>query len=91
MIAEFSREFGRYLTRLKMKDGRGLSLYSFRHGAADALRRAGHLDQEFGFILGHTSATMTGRYGILPQGMLKQRVELVNSIAYPGLKIDHLY
>ncbi|MBZ9757865.1 site-specific integrase [Mesorhizobium sp. ESP6-5] len=91
MIAEFSREFGRYLTRLGMKNGRGLSLYSFRHGAADALRRAGHLDEQFGFILGHSSASMTGRYGIMPQGMLQQRVELVNSIAYPGLKIDHLY
>lgn len=90
MVADFSRDFGRYLTRLKMKDGRGLSLYSFRHGAADALRRAGHLDEQFGFILGHTKATMTGRYGIMPQGMLEQRVELVNSIAYPGLKIDHL-
>ncbi|WP_353640817.1 DUF6538 domain-containing protein [Mesorhizobium sp. WSM2239] len=91
MIAEFSREFGRYLTRLEMKDGRGLSLYSFRYGAADALRRAGHLDEQFGFILGHTSGTMTGRYGIMPQGMLKQRVELVNSIAYPKLDLTHLH
>lgn len=90
MIAEFSREFGRYLTRIGIKDGRGLSLYSFRHGAADALRRAGYLDEQFGFILGHTSGSMTGRYGIMPQGMLQQRVELVNAIAYPGLKIDHL-
>lgn len=90
MIAEFSREFGRYLTRMGLKDGRGLSLYSFRHGAADALRRAGYLDEQFGFILGHTSGTMTGRYGIMPQGMLEQRVELVNAIAYPGLNIDHL-
>ncbi|MES0167810.1 site-specific integrase [Mesorhizobium sp. M0027] len=90
MIAEFSREFGRYLIRLEMKVGRGLSLYSFRHGAADALRRAGHLDEQFGFILGHTSATMTGRYGIMPQGMLQQRVDLVNSIAYPGLDLKHL-
>jgi integrase len=90
MVADFSRDFGRYLTRLGMKDGRGLSLYSFRHGVADALRRAGPLDHEFGFILGHTSHTMTGRYGVLPQGMLQQRVDLVNSIAYPGLKIDHL-
>jgi len=90
MIADFSREFGRYLTRLGLKDGRGLSLYSFRHGTADALRRAGYLDEQFGFILGHTSATMTGRYGIMPQGMLQQRVELVNAIAYPGLQIDHL-
>jgi integrase len=90
MIAEFSREFGRYLTRLGMKDGRGLSLYSFRHGAADALRRASYLDEQFGFILGHTSGTMTGRYGQLPQGMLEQRVELVNAIKYPGLELRHL-
>jgi integrase len=90
MIAEFSREFGRYLTRLGMKDGRGLSLYSFRHGAVDALRRAGYLDENFGYILGHTKGTMTGRYGNLPQGMLEQRVELVNAIAYPDLRLDHL-
>lgn len=90
MIADFSREFGRYLIRIGMKTGRGLSLYSFRHGAADALRRAGHLDEQFGFILGHTGGTMTGRYGIMPQGMLEQRVELVNSISYPNLKIDNL-
>lgn len=90
MIAAFSRDFPRYLTKIGLKEGRGLSLYSFRHGAADALRRAGFLDEQFGFILGHTSGTMTQRYGTLPQGMLEQRVELVNSISYPGLMIDHL-
>lgn len=90
MIATFSRDFPRYLTKIGLKEGRGLSLYSFRHGAADALRRAGFLDEQFGFILGHTSGTMTQRYGTLPQGMLEQRVELISSIAYPGLMIDHL-
>ncbi len=30
------------------------------------------------------------RYGTLPQGMLEQRVEFINAIAYPGLKLDHL-
>lgn len=90
MMADVSREFGRYMTRIGMKEGRGLSLYSFRHGAADALRRAGYLDAQFGFILGHAEASMTGRYGIMPQGMLEQRVELVNAIAYPGLNLDHL-
>lgn len=90
MIAEFSREFARYLIRIGLKDGRGLSLYSFRHGAADALRRAGHLDEQFGFILGHTGATMTGRYGVMPQGMLEQRVALIESIAYPDLDIMYL-
>lgn len=90
MIADFSREFGRYLIRIGMKTGRGLSLYSFRHGAADALRRAGYLDENFGFILGHTKASTTGIYGIMQQGVLEQRVELVNAIAYPDLKLDHL-
>lgn len=90
MMSDFSREFGKYLTRIGLKVGRGLSLYSFRHGAADALRRAGYLDDQFGFILGHAKGSMTGRYGILPQGMLQLRVELVNAISYPGLKLDHL-
>jgi integrase len=90
MMADLSREFGRYLTKIGLKEGRGLSLYSFRHGAADALRRAGFLDQQFGFILGHTEASMTGKYGIMPQGMLEQRVELVNAIQYPKLNLDHL-
>jgi integrase len=90
MIADFSRDFPRYLTKIGLKDGRGLSLYSFRHGATDALRRAGFLDEQFGFILGHTSGTMTQRYGTLPQGMLEQRVELINAIAYPGLDLTHL-
>ncbi len=90
MLADLSREFGRYLTRIGLKAGRGLSLYSFRHGAADALRRGGFLDQEFGFILGHTEGSMTGRYGIMPQGMIERRAELVNAIAYPGLNLDHV-
>lgn len=91
MIADFSRDFGRYLERISVKDGKGLSLYSFRHGAADAFRRAGYLNEQFGMILGHAKRDMTGQYGIVPQGILQHRVELVNSISYPGLKIDHLY
>lgn len=90
MMADFSRDFPRYLTKVGIKEGRGLSLYSFRHGVADALRRAGFLDEQFGFILGHTSGTMTQRYGTLPQGMLEQRVELINSISYPNLELRHL-
>jgi len=90
MMADVSREFGRYLEKIGLKQGRGLSLYSFRHGAADALRRAGYLDNQFGFILGHAEPSMTGRYGIMPQGMLEERVKLVNAIAYGDLNLDHL-
>lgn len=91
MMADFSRDFPRYLTKIGLKNGRGLSLYSFRHGVADALRRAGYLDEQFGFILGHVAGTMTQRYGTLPQGMIEQRAELINSITYPGLILGHLH
>lgn len=90
MMADFSREFSRYLTRIRLKQGRGISLYSFRHGAADALRRAGYLDEQFGMILGHTQGTTTGRYGILAHGILRQRAELIDAIDYPGLDLSHL-
>ncbi|MBF2716878.1 site-specific integrase [Agrobacterium vitis] len=91
MIADFSREFGRYLTRIGVKKGRGISLYSFRHGAFDAMRRAGFLDEQFNFIFGHVSGNKVTRgYGVLPQGVLEKRVELVNAISYPGLCLQHL-
>lgn len=90
MLADFSRMFSRYLTSLKIKEGRGYSQYSFRHGAADALRRAGYLDHEFKFLMGHGDTSMTGRYGMMPQGMLEKRSELVNAISYPGLDLSHL-
>jgi integrase len=91
MIADFSREFGRYLTKIGVKKGRGFSLYSFRHGAFDALRRAGYRDEEFGYIFGHVSGNIVTRgYGVLPQGMLQQRVDLIKVISYSGLEIDHL-
>lgn len=90
MMADFSRMFSRYLSGLGIKNGRGYSQYSFRHGAADALRRAGYLDHEFKFLMGHGDTSMTGRYGMIPQGLLEKRVELINAIAYPGLDIEHL-
>ena len=49
----------------KYTDGRGYSQYSFRHGAADALRRAGYLERDFGFLMGHGDNNMTGRYGMM--------------------------
>ena len=91
MAATFSRDFGRYLAKNGITEGRGLSLYSFRHGVIDALRRAEFMDEYFAMIVGHTKYTQTGRYGHLPEGMLRQRVELVEAIAYPGLDLRHLY
>lgn len=90
MAADFSRDFSRYLKRLKIKTGRGLSLYSFRHGFVDALRRAEYLDEQFGFLIGHARATTTGRYGQIPQGMLRQRIEMVEKVEYPKLDLSRL-
>lgn len=91
MIADFSRDFGRYLTRIGIKAGRGVSLYSFRHGFIDALRRAEYLDEQFGFLVGHKAHSMTEQYGSLPQGMLRQRIEMITRVAYAGLDLKHLY
>ncbi|UIK06201.1 site-specific integrase [Neorhizobium galegae] len=92
MLSDFSRDFGRYLEKINLKKGRGLSLYSFRHGAFDAMRRAGYLDEQFNFIFGHVSSgnRVTKGYGVLTQGMLEQRAKLVNAIEYPGLELEHL-
>ncbi len=91
IAAKFSRDYGRYLQRIGLKSGRGLSLYSFRHGFIDALRRAGFLDEQFGFLVGHGEATTTGIYGILPQGTLRQCVQMIEAAAYPSLDLCHLY
>lgn len=84
IAAAFKKKFGLYLAKLGLKDGRGLTLYSFRHGFADALRRAGFMDAEIGIVMGHGEFTMTGRYGQLQQGTLAKRVELIEAVSYPG-------
>lgn len=92
MIADWSRAFPKYLCNIGVRtDQTNQSLYSFRHGAADALRRAGYLDHQFKFLLGHGDNSMTGRYGNLPQGMLQQRAEIVAAIDFPGLDLSHLH
>ncbi|QOZ26155.1 site-specific integrase [Bradyrhizobium sp. CCBAU 51753] len=80
-----SRFFAGYFKRIGVKSDKSQNFHSFRHGAADAFRRAGYLDEQFGPLLGHTKATTTGRYGILPQGILSQRVEMIQSVHFAGL------
>ena len=69
--AASSRWFGRYLTRIGIKDGAdGYGVHSFRHTMADAMRAAGFIDVEFGqLVLGHSNNTITSAYGSLPQGI----------------------
>jgi integrase len=86
-FGEASRFFGRYFVRIGVKVDRSTNFHSFRHGVADAFRRAGYLDEQFAMLLGHTEGTTTGRYGILPQGELTHRQRMIEAITYPGLKI----
>jgi integrase len=80
-----SRFFGKYFEKIGVKGDRSLNFHSFRHGVADAFRRAGYLDEQFGLLLGHTSGTSTGRYGNLPEGELSLRKAMIDAIDYPGL------
>ena len=72
-----------YVTKIGVKLDRSLNFHSFRHGAADAFRRAGYLDEQFAMLLGHTKASTTQRYGILNEGELTLRLKMIEAIDYP--------
>jgi integrase len=88
---QFSRFYGRYVTKIGVKNDKTINFHSYRHGMADALRRGGYMDEDFGVLLGHSKATTTGRYGNLPEGTLSERVKMIEAVSFPGLKIAHLY
>jgi integrase len=80
-----SKFFNGYFEAVGVKVDKKLNFHSLRHGIADAFRRAGYLDEEFNVLLGHTKRTTTGVYGILPQGVLSQRVEMIEAVRFSGL------
>lgn len=87
---KYSRFYGRYIKQIGVKIDKTLNFHSFRHGFSDALRNAGYLDEQFKFLLGHTQNNVTGRYGVIQEGDIATRVELVNSVEYKGLDLSHL-
>lgn len=82
--------YGDYIKRIGLKTDKSMNFHSFRHTFTDALRRAGHLDHQFAFLLGHTQNNVTGRYGALQEGDLSRRCALVDSVCYPDLDLSHL-
>ncbi|WP_336813502.1 site-specific integrase [Bosea sp. MMO-172] len=80
-----------YLDRIGVKTER-LAVHSFRHLFTDRLRNAGHLDHEFGFVLGHGDRfkSTTGRYGSLPQGTVEHRKRLVEEVSFMDLGLKGL-
>jgi hypothetical protein len=48
----------------------------------DKLDAAVEADGQFNMLLGHTKATTTGTYGIVPQGILSQRVGMIEAVHF---------
>lgn len=74
--------FGDYFKAIGVKVDRKNNFHSLRHNVTDAFRNAGYLDEQHGMLLGHTKATTTGKYGIMPEGPLKDRVKMIEAISY---------
>ena len=74
--------FNDYFREIGVKVDKSVNFHSFRHGIADAFRRAGYIDEQFGMLLGHVKATMTGRYGIMPEGILSERVKMIEAVSF---------
>jgi integrase len=82
---EASAFFNDYFRDIGVKVDKRVNFHSFRHGIADAFRSAGYMDEQFNVLLGHTKVTTTGTYGILPQGILSQRVEMIEACGFPDI------
>jgi integrase len=87
-----SKFLNTYLGRIGVKT-KMLAMHSFRHLFADRLRKAGYLDNDFGFILGHGDRLVrtTGRYGLLPQGTVAHRSKLIEAASFEELDLKGLY
>jgi integrase len=83
--------FNDYFAAIGVKLDKSVNFHSFRHGIADAFRSAGYLDEQFACLLGHSKASTTGRYGILPEGVLAERVRMIEAVEYPGLNLSHIH
>jgi integrase len=77
--------FNDYFRSIGVKVDKTVNFHSFRHGIADAFRNAGYYDEQFNVLLGHTKATTTGTYGIVPQGILSERVKMIEAVSFPAL------
>ena len=77
--------FNDYLRDIGVKVGRNVNFHSFRHTMTDGFRNAGYYDEQFNVLLGHTKETTTGRYGIVPEGILSERVKMIEAVSFPSV------
>ncbi|MGW1423208.1 DUF6538 domain-containing protein [Bradyrhizobium manausense] len=82
-FGEASKFFNGYFKAVGVKLDKRVNFHSFRHNVTDAFRAAGYLDEQHGVLLGHTKASTTGRYGVLPEGPLRDRVMMIEAVSFP--------
>src|SRR5882762_139780 len=80
--------FNDYFRDIGVKVDKSVNFHSFRHGIADAFRSAGYYDEQFNVLLGHTKATTTGIYGVVPQGILSERVKMIEAITVVDANVN---
>ncbi len=81
-----SKFYQHYFRAIGIKVDKSVNCHSLRHGIADAFRRGGFLDEQFGMLLGHVKATTTQRYGIVSEGILASRIAMINSVSFPSVE-----
>uniref|UniRef100_A0A939M9H7 Phage integrase family protein n=1 Tax=Bradyrhizobium barranii subsp. barranii TaxID=2823807 RepID=A0A939M9H7_9BRAD len=81
-FGDASKFFNAYFRAVGVKVDKRVNFHSLRHNVTDAFRAAGYLDEQHGVLLGHTKASTTGRYGVLPEGPLRDRVTMIEAIRY---------
>lgn len=77
-----SRFFAGYFADIGVKVDNSRNFHSFRHSTTDAFRRAGYMDETFAPLLGHTKRSTTGLYGVVPQGILSERVKMIEAVSF---------
>lgn len=87
-----SRFWRNYLQAIGVKNGGdGFGAHSFRHTLTDQLRSAGYLDEQIAVVLGHSVKTVTSGYGRLRQGTVKMMSEMIETVRFDGVTLDHLH
>jgi integrase len=79
--------FNHYFRAIGVKDGRNVNFHSFRHAMTDGFRNAGYYDEQFNVLLRRTKETTTGRYGNVPEGILSERVKMIEAVKF-DLKVE---
>jgi integrase len=89
-FSDYSRGFGRYLTKIGLKSDKTLTFHSFRHTFMDALRRGGIKKYERELLAGHARHDMNDLYGEEVDGTLEERANWIERMNFGEFDISTL-